>query len=1088
VILRPAPLLLLIVLPLAHLAGAPPSVSLTSPPPGVRYPGNVAFTANASDSDGTIAKVEYFNGVTKLGEATASPYGFTWTNVPAGTYLLTAKATDNVGDTATSSVTTVEVRTPLALSQTFDSMGTNGTTPPAGWSIKNGASGTANSTWTSGITANGASGSVASMVNAAGALTATTTPTANNNSGYNAARTSTNTPDRVIATAPTSVSGVAIQWQVTNSDGVAISGIRLGYEIVRYAAAGSANELPGYWLFYSLDGGTTWTNVAALNPTLSGPDGVIVPNTAGITTVAPTNVTLSGLWTNGGTLLFRWVDDNAVATSPDQIYGLDNVTLTATTAAVGSPPVVALTAPLATNVFTAPATIAITASASDPDGSVTKVEFYNGAAKLAEATNAPYAFSWSNVLAGSYTLTAQATDNSSNVTTSSAVNVTVSPPAGAPVVTRGPYLQLGTPTNLTVRWRTDLTVVGVVRYGTNLASLTNSAAGVSTTEHAVTVTNLAPATRYHYSIGTSNFVIAGGDTNHFFTTSPPPGTPRPTRIWVLGDSGTGTANQTAVRDAYYALAAAEGRGTDLWLMLGDNAYNNGTDAEYQSTVFNIYGDVLRNSVLWPTLGNHDTAQATTFTNTYPYYSIFTLPTQREAGGIASGTEAYYSFDHGNIHFICLDSMTASRATNGAMMTWLKNDLAGTTQLWIIAFWHHPPYTKGSHDSDTESNLIQMRERFVPVLEEGGVDLVLSGHSHSYERSKFITGFYATPTTAGGGTFINAGSGRTNDPLGVYAKSLSAPIADQGAVYLVAGSSGQISGGPLNHPVMYVSSNHLASLVVDIDDNRLSARAIHANGSILDRFEIVKRPDVTSSTVSNAAEFGAVAGVVTVQRTGHNGFNLSLPVSFSGSATPGTDYVAPPTNLTLAAGQSTVSVAFVPIPDSLAEGPETVTLTVLSNALHRVGASNAASIVIADKPIDTWRWQRFGANANSPAAADLADADGDGVWNVIEYGLDLDPLASSSAQLPQAVLTGAPPRLQLQFSRDPARLDVTLRVRASDDLTTWSNICTSAQSGPPTGPGFVSETTNHPPTVTVQDPVAVPDAMRRFLRLEVERHP
>ena len=60
-----------------------------------------------------------------------------------------------------------------------------------------------------------------------------------------------------------------------------------------------------------------------------------------------------------------------------------------------------------------------------------------------------------------------------------------------------------------------------------------------------------------------------------------------------------------------------------------------------------------------------------------YYDIFTLPTRGQAGGLASGTEAYYSFNYANIHFICLDSHDSDRSTDGAMMQWLKADLAAT---------------------------------------------------------------------------------------------------------------------------------------------------------------------------------------------------------------------------------------------------------------------------------------------------------------------------------------------------------------------------------------------------------------------------
>ena len=85
-----------------------------------------------------------------------------------------------------------------------------------------------------------------------------------------------------------------------------------------------------------------------------------------------------------------------------------------------------------------------------------------------------------------------------------------------------------------------------------------------------------------------------------------------------------------------------------------------------------------------------------------------------------------------------------------MYQWLCADLAATDQDFIIAFWHHPPYTKGSHDSDNaiDSNGImqEMRERFLPVLDAYGVDLVLTGHSHSYERSLLLHDHYGVSST------------------------------------------------------------------------------------------------------------------------------------------------------------------------------------------------------------------------------------------------------------------------------------------------------------------------------------------------------
>ena len=76
-----------------------------------------------------------------------------------------------------------------------------------------------------------------------------------------------------------------------------------------------------------------------------------------------------------------------------------------------------------------------------------------------------------------------------------------------------------------------------------------------------------------------------------------------------------------------------------------------------------------------------------------------------------------------------------------MYQWLCADLAATSQDFVIAYWHHPPYSKGSHDSDHSGRMEEMRERFVPVLEDYGVDLQLTGHSHSYERSILLDGHY-----------------------------------------------------------------------------------------------------------------------------------------------------------------------------------------------------------------------------------------------------------------------------------------------------------------------------------------------------------
>ena len=181
--------------------------------------------------------------------------------------------------------------------------------------------------------------------------------------------------------------------------------------------------------------------------------------------------------------------------------------------------------------------------------------------------------------------------------------------------------------------------------------------------------------------------------------------------------------------------------------------------------------------------------------------------------------------------------------SGAMLTWLRADLAHATDAdWTIAFWHHPPYTKGSHDSDRPEDsgrrMIDMREFVLPVLEAGGVDLVLGGHSHNYERSRLIDGHYGPSTSLRATMILDGGDGRPGGG-GTYEKPTPGRAGREGAVYVVAGSSGKVSPGPINHPVMVHSLNELGSVVLDVDGPRLRLGFIDDAGVERDWFEMTK---------------------------------------------------------------------------------------------------------------------------------------------------------------------------------------------------------------------------------------------------------
>jgi len=173
-----------------------------------------------------------------------------------------------------------------------------------------------------------------------------------------------------------------------------------------------------------------------------------------------------------------------------------------------------------------------------------------------------------------------------------------------------------------------------------------------------------------------------------------------------------------------------------------------------------------------------------------------------------------------------------------MYQWLCADLAGTDKDWIIVYWHHPPYSKGSHDSDTDPHLTEMREKFLPVIEAYGVDLQLTGHSHSYERSMLIDGHYGDSTTFGPAYTVDGGDG---DPLGdgPYLKGTLGPAPHEGTVYSVVGSSSKNSGGLTLHPAMAYALNYEGSLLVDVEGHVLDGYFIDKDGVIDDVFQIVK---------------------------------------------------------------------------------------------------------------------------------------------------------------------------------------------------------------------------------------------------------
>jgi hypothetical protein len=175
-----------------------------------------------------------------------------------------------------------------------------------------------------------------------------------------------------------------------------------------------------------------------------------------------------------------------------------------------------------------------------------------------------------------------------------------------------------------------------------------------------------------------------------------------------------------------------------------------------------------------------------------------------------------------------------------MYAWAEQDLIACTSAWIIVYWHYPPYTMGSYNSDTRTELVQIRENFLPLLEQYGVDLVLSGHSHAYESSYLLDGHYGYSTNYDASVHaLNQGNGQEGGD-GVYRKPSAIKAPHSGTAYVVCGTSGSVIPSVKGeHPAMETSIREMGSVVLDIAGNRLDMTFLNKDGVVLDSFSIVK---------------------------------------------------------------------------------------------------------------------------------------------------------------------------------------------------------------------------------------------------------
>ena len=307
--------------------------------------------------------------------------------------------------------------------------------------------------------------------------------------------------------------------------------------------------------------------------------------------------------------------------------------------------------------------------------------------------------------------------------------------AGATVLRRRPFLQQVTASSALVVFRSsqaDVTADVTRADGSVVGSVaaikdTSVSTGDGAWQGIVRVDGLEPSTLYCYS-------LRGLTQPAGFRTAPAPESDETVRFVVFGDSGDGSDVQYAVRDQMLTVPF------DLMLHTGDIAYEHGSAGELDRTFFGVYADLLAEFPMYPVAGNHDHGTG----DGSPFREAFVLP----ENGAPDGVETWYSFDWGDVHFVGLDT----EKTGPKQAAWLERDLASTDKPWKIVFAHKPPFSSGEHGSDGA-----FRSYFVPAIDKYGVQLVLSGHDHDYERTRPISGTTYVVTGGGGRSTRSVGA-------------------------------------------------------------------------------------------------------------------------------------------------------------------------------------------------------------------------------------------------------------------------------------------------------------------------------------------
>ena len=301
---------------------------------------------------------------------------------------------------------------------------------------------------------------------------------------------------------------------------------------------------------------------------------------------------------------------------------------------------------------------------------------------------------------------------------------------------RAPFIQNTTTNSTQIIWQTLELEESVIEFGTTRENAVRLELPPGQTNHVATLTDLLPGTEYHYRVGIDNGAFfSDWATFRTFSMS------GPVRFSVLGDSGWAISGQFWVADQLFRKPA------DLIMHVGDVVYYGFSHEAADLRYFSVYGPKTRTTPMFLALGNHDR-----YVDHHAIMEAFYLPTNN-----ATGTEHYYSFDHGDVHFVALwlDLQAFVDYSPGSVQyNWLENDLRESKKPWKFIFFHHVlrssgPHWRDDYDRNGVLDMRQMEESVALLASRHGVQAIFNGHDHVYERLAPVGGPMSFVSGGGG---------------------------------------------------------------------------------------------------------------------------------------------------------------------------------------------------------------------------------------------------------------------------------------------------------------------------------------------------